>query len=94
MSGLAITIPLVIELVKYVKKSIQEKNWQNLLALITNLIKEAEGKFETGAERKTWVLSMVEASAKTINYEIDIVQVGDLIDNLVAMTKVVNAPKE
>lgn len=94
LSGLAVTIPLVIELVKYVKKAISEKNWQKLLTLIMNLMAEAEEKFATGAERRQWVLGMVEASADVIDYDIDLAQVGELIDNLCAMSKKVNAPKE
>lgn len=31
MAGLAIVIPLVIELIKYVKKSALERNWTNLI---------------------------------------------------------------
>lgn len=94
LSGLAVTIPLVIKLVEYVQKSIKEKNWQALLELVTNLMKEAETKFENGADRKEWVLTCVKASADTINYDIDLDQVSELIDSLCAMSKIVNAPKE
>lgn len=94
LSGLAVTIPLVIKLVEYVRKAIKEKNWEALLTLVTNLIKEAEGKFDNGQERREWVLMMVKASADTINYDVDLEQVGKLIDDLCAMSKVVNAPKE
>lgn len=94
LSGLAATIPLVIKLVEYVKKAIKEKNWADLLTLITNLMQEAESKFQTGADRKEWVLMMVKASADTINYDIDLEQVAKLIDDLCAMSKVVNAPAE
>lgn len=93
LSGLAVTIPLVVKLVEYVKKAIQEKNWNNLLTLVMNLMVQAEEKFDNGADRKAWVLSMVEASAKTINYDVDLAQVGQLIDALCAMSKQVNAPK-
>ena len=92
LSGLAVAIPLVIKLVEYVEKAIQEKNWNNLLSLVMNLMTEAEDKFDNGASRKEWVLSMVEASADTINYEINIDQVGELIDSLCAMSKKVNPP--
>ena len=92
LSGLAVAIPLVIKLVEYVKKSIREKNWNKLLDLVMNLMKEAESKFETGAEKKEWVLAMVKASADTINYDIDTNAVSELIDSLCDMTKVVNAP--
>lgn len=92
LSGLAVAIPLVIKLVEYVQKSIKEKNWNKLLDLVMKLMSEAETKFETGADKKEWVLAMVKASADTINYDIDINAVGDLIDSLCDMANVVNAP--
>lgn len=92
LSGLAVTIPLVVQLVKYVEKAIREKNWSALIDLVTNLMKEAEGKFDTGAERREWVLVMVKASADTIDYDIDFEVVGELIDSLASFSKVVNAP--
>ena len=92
LSGLAAVIPLVIQLVKYVEKAVKEKNWADLLDLVTNLVQEAEVKFDTGADRKEWVLMMVKASADTINYDIDLEQVSRLIDQLVAMSKKVNVP--
>lgn len=94
LSGLAVAIPLVVELVKWIKTAIQEKNWQELLRLITNLMEEAEVKFDNGADRREWVLTCVKASADTINYKIDLEQVGQLVDSLSALSKVVNAPKE
>lgn len=93
LSGLAACIPLVIQLVKYVKKSVEEKNWNQLLKLVTNLMEEAEKKFATGAERKEWVLAMVKASADTINYPIDLEEVSKLIDSLCDMSKIVNGKK-
>ena len=93
LSGLAVAIPLVVKLVEYVQKAIKEKNWQALLELVTNLMKEAELKFDNGNDRKEWVLTCVKASADTINYEIDMDVVSELIDSLCAMSKVVNAPE-
>lgn len=94
LTGLAITIPLVVKLVEYVQKAIKEKNWNHLLNLVMRLMAEAEEKFDNGADRKSWVIGMIEASAETINYDIDLEMLGDLIDSLCAMSKVVNAPKE
>lgn len=90
LSGLAVAIPLVIKLVEYVQKSIKEKNWNKLLELVMNLMKEAESKFDTGATRKEWVIAMVKSSAESINYDVDIEAVGELIDSLCDMSKVVN----
>lgn len=92
LKGVIVVAPLVISLVKYIKQAIMEKNWKQLVTLVMNLMAEAESKFDNGADRRAWVLSIIEASANTINYPIDIEQVGELIDNLCAMSKVVNAP--
>lgn len=89
-----VVVPLVVGLVKYIKQAIMEKNWNQLIALVMNLMAEAENKFDNGADRKAWVLSMIEASANTINYPIDITQISALIDSLCAMSKVVNAPNK
>lgn len=91
LTGLAATIPLVIKLVQYVEKLVKEKNWGNLVNLVIQLMAEAEGKFDTGAERKEWVLAMVESSASTVNYDINIDDVSNLIDSLCEMAKKVNA---
>ena len=94
LSGLAALIPLVVKLIEYVEKATKEKNWNSLLELVTNLMKEAEGKFDNGLERKEWVLMMVKASADTINYDVDLNVVGELVDSLCQMSKIVNAPNK
>lgn len=94
LSGLAVAIPLVIKLVEYVRKAVREKNWNQVLKLVMDLMTEAEKKFETGAEKKEWVLAMIKASADSINYDIDTNAIGELIDSLCDMSKAVNAPTE
>ena len=92
LTGIATAIPLIVKLVEYIEKAVKEKNWSNVVQLVMNLMKEAEGKFEKGSDKKEWVLSMLETSANTINYEIDMDVIGELIDSMCAMSKVVNAP--
>lgn len=92
IAGLATAIPLVIKLVEYVRKSVQEKNWGQLVSLVIDLMEEAETKFEDGATRKEWVMAMAKAAADSINYEIDEDSLGKMIDALCDMSKVVNAP--
>ena len=94
LAGLAIVIPLVIELIKYVKKSALEKNWNNLIRLLVELMATAEEKFDNGVDRKQWVIAMVQASANSINYSITEKELGDLIDDLVKLTKKVNVKIE
>ena len=93
LTGLITAIPLVIKLVEYVQKAIKEKNWNDLLALVTNLMEQAESKFKDGPSKKEWVMMMVKASADTINYDINLDQVSELIDSLCDMSKIVNAPE-
>ena len=90
LASLMIVIPLVVKLIEYVKKSVLEKNWNNLIRLLLNLIATAEEKFDNGADRKQWVIAMVQASANTINYPISEQELSKLIDNLVELTKKVN----
>lgn len=94
LAGLAAAIPLVVQLVKYVQKAVKEKNWPKVIEMVTNYMERAETMFETGADRKEWVMAMVKASADTINYDIDMDAIGKLIDSLCGMSKVVNAPGE
>ena len=90
LAGLAAAIPIVYELVKYIKKAIQEENWGDLLNLVMQYMAAAEKKFESGADRKEWVMMMIKASADTINFPVDLEEVGKLIDSLCDLTKVVN----
>ena len=59
-----------------------------------SLMATAEEKFDNGADRKQWVIAMVQASANTINYPITEKELSDLIDNMVALTKKVNIPTQ
>lgn len=56
LSGVVVLIPLVYELIKFVKKAAKEKNWSQLLKIIMNLMADAEQRFEDGSSRKDWVI--------------------------------------
>lgn len=94
VAGLAAAIPLVVKLVQYVTAAVKEKNWNKLLDLVMNLMEEAEIKFADGATRKEWVMAMVQASAESINYNVDMEAISELIDSLCDLTKKVNAPED
>lgn len=94
LAGLVTAIPLVIKLVEYVQKFIKEQNWDNLVYLVMELMQEAEELYDNGADRKTWVLEMIGASADVVKYDIDLEKVSVLVDSLCAMTKIVNYPAE
>ena len=94
LSGLAAAIPLVVKLVEYVQKATREKNWSKVLDLVMDLMAVAETKFTTGMERREWVLMSVKAMSDTIDYDINMDEIGNLVDRLCDMSKVVNGPKE
>ena len=94
VAGLAAAIPLVVKLVQYVTAAVKEKNWIKLLDLVMSLMEEAEEKFADGATRKEWVMAMVATSAESINYDVDIAAISELIDSLCDLSKVVNPPAD
>ena len=94
LSGLAVCIPLVVQLVNVVRASVKEKNWSQIVAIVLDLMKQAETLFAEGAARKAWVMAGVESAAKSINYNYDEVakqKVSDMIDAICATAKIVNA---
>lgn len=91
VSGLIVIIPLVIELVKYVKIAIKEKNWSKLVDVVLKLMSEAETKFDNGADKKEWVIDMVNSVSESINYDFTKEDLSKLIDSFVKMSKSVNA---
>lgn len=94
LSGLAAAIPLVVQLVKYVRKAIQERNWPEVIKLVTNYMERAETMFEKGADRKEWVMAMVKASADSVDYDLDMDKISELIDGLCDMSKIVNGSSD
>ena len=91
---IATIIILVAKLVEYAQKVIKGKNWGEVLSVLMKYMDKAEKKFDNGADRKEWVLSMMEVSANTINFDVDMGKIGQLIDDLCSMSKKVNAPSE
>lgn len=90
LSGLSVTIPLLVKLVDAVRTAVKERNWQKVVVFVLERMKEAEGKFGSGPERKEWVLTCVKASADTFNYDIDLDAVGSMIDAFADMSRSVN----
>lgn len=92
LPGAVAVVVLTMQLVKYVQKSIKEKNWANLVTMVMNYMAEAERLFENGSDKKAWVMGMIQESAEQINYPIDMDAVSVLIEQLCDMSKKVNPP--
>jgi hypothetical protein len=92
--GIATCIPLIIKLVNTVKEAAQAKNWTPLMQLILKLMSEAEENYSSGAERKAYVVDSIEAIKDTLNYEVDMAIVSEMIDSIVLATKKINVKKK
>lgn len=90
LTGLVTAIPLVIQLVKYVKEAIRGKNYSNVMALVMSLMAEAEEKYSEGAQKKEYVMGAIKSMEKTLNYDIDEKAISVMIDSLVDITKKIN----
>lgn len=90
ISGLVVTIPLVIKLVGLAQKSAKEKNWGAVVQLALKLMAEAEQNYTNGADRKAYVMSTIKAMESTLQYDIDEKSISELIDSVVAATKKIN----
>ena len=88
--GLAVLIPMMIALIKYVKKAAEDKNWNIIVKMVLDLMVQAEQDYSTGAERKEFVMNQLKVMAKTVDFEIDWDKVSDLIDALCDMAHEVN----
>ena len=94
LAGVATAVPLVLQLVQYVKKAVEEKNWGRLLELVLGLMEKAEGIFDKGDERKAYVMTAVKNLGDRVGYSMDEKELSELIDSLCAMSKTVNTGKK
>lgn len=85
-----IIAPLAYNLVKYVRMAMEEKNFKPILSLVLELMETAEGMYDSGADRKAWVLSMVKSTATAIGSSVSMDEVSKMIDDLCKMSKSVN----
>ena len=90
LSGIAILVPLMIKLIQFIQANTKEKNWNQMLKLVMNLMADAENKFEYGSEKKEWVLGQLHALAGTLNYDIDWDVVSEMIDKICDVSKELN----
>lgn len=90
-TGIATAIPLVIKLAKTFNELRRSRNWGKLVGIVVNLMEDAEDLYSDGASKKEWVMMGIENVADSVDYEIDMGAVSELIDQLCAMSKKVNS---
>ena len=93
LAGLTAVIPVVTKLVSVTTSYIKEKSWNKIIVMVTEYMATAETMFETGAERKAWVLEMLKTSAKVSNFDLteeNLLKISELIDQLCKLSKQIN----
>ena len=90
LTGLAAAIPLVIKLIDAIQKAHKEKNWKPMVSLVLALMADAEQNYDSGAERKEYVISFIKSMENTLEYDIDEKAISELIDAIVVATKKIN----
>lgn len=90
LSGIAVLVPLMVKLVEFVTANTKEKNWNQMLKLVMNLMAEAEERFDKGSEKKEWVMGELKAMANTLNYDIEWDVVSEMIDKICDVSKELN----
>ena len=90
LSGIAVLVPLMMKLVEFVTANTKEKNWNQMLKLVMNLMAEAEERFDKGSEKKEWVMGELKAMANTLNYDIEWDVVSEMIDKICDVSKELN----
>ena len=93
LSGLIVVMPLALKLIEFVQANTKEKNWNQMLKLVMNLMAEAEKQFDKGSKKKEWVLGQLRAMADTLNYNIDWAVVSEMIDKICDVSKEINTNK-
>lgn len=94
VSALAVIIPLGIKLYNTIAELVRQRNWPRIMEAVVYYMEIAEDMFEMGADRKVWVMEMVQKTAIRLNYtmtEADLANISDLIDKFCDMAKVVNS---
>lgn len=94
LSGLIVCVPLVIKLIQVTREAVRRGNWDKLVRMVACYMAEAETKISDSATRKEWVIGMIRTSAGQLDYDItesEWVKISDMIDQLCAMARTVNA---
>ena len=94
LAGLVVCIPVVVRLGETIKTAVREKNWARIVDIAMDFMERAETMFMTGAERKQWVMEMVQAAAAQIDYDYDAdaeSKVSALVDDICRLSRNINA---
>lgn len=94
--ALCALVPAGVALVRFVIKSIKDKNWKAILEIADKAILAAEASGKSGVDKKQMVIDAVVAGCKAANIDIDESQLEALanyIDKIIAEHNALSAAK-
>jgi hypothetical protein len=87
-------VPAIIALVKFIGKSIKDKNWKAILVMAQQAMLAAEASGKSGADKKQMVIDAVTAGCKAANIDIDeddLKKLADYIDDWISKHNAMDA---
>lgn len=97
LAGLVVVIPLVSKLVSMTTSYVKEKNWNKIITMVTEYMVQAEKMYTLGADKKEWVLEMIQTSANVSNFDLteeNLLKISELIDQMCLLSKQINIEKK
>lgn len=94
LSGIMVCVPILLALGSAISECVREKNWSAIVTFVLDYMIEAEQLFEKGADRKTWVMEMLEEVVIQLNYPYDDEarnKVSAMIDDICEAAKIINS---
>lgn len=94
LSGIMVCVPILLALGSAISECVREKNWSAIVTFVLDYMVEAEQLFEKGADRKTWVMEMLEEVVIQLNYPYDDEarnKVSAMIDDICEASRIINA---
>lgn len=94
LSGMAVCIPILVALGNAITECVQQKNWSAIVSFVLDYMAQAENLFEKGADRKTWVMEMLDEVVIQLNYPYDDdarAKVSAMIDDICDASRIINS---
>ena len=92
--GICVCIPILVALGRTIADYIKEKNWSAVISFVLDYMAQAESLFEKGADRKTWVMEMLEEAVIQLNYPYTDdarAKVSAMIDDICDASRIINS---
>ena len=91
LSGISVCVPLIIALIQNVRENVNARNWSAIIKFVVNLMESAELMFETGAQKKDFVMSEISTIQKELGTDFEEEKIAKLIDAICLASKTINS---